>query len=274
MHGSRDKSKRPSLSQPSLPRGFRIHHSSGPHRSWNCRRTGGFLFPHFVVNDLEDAADQLVSSSNMTAIEQIQRHLHEAAAVQQQLAEVASPIIADAAERVAQLVASGGKIMLCGNGGSAGDSQHLAAEFTSRLRAEMERPPIPAIALTTDASYLTARANDYGFEEVFERLVEALGRPGDVLIGITTSGNSKNVIRAVKRCRDRDILTIGFLGSSGGQLARLVDVPIIVPSDSTQHIQESHIAIGHIFCELVEEALYGAEGILCASVAPRKGLKL
>jgi len=198
----------------------------------------------------------------MTPIEQVRRHLLETARVQQQLAEVASPVIADAAERVARLVARGGKIMLCGNGGSASDSQHLAAEFTNRLRASTERPPIPALALTTDTSYLTARTNDYGFDDVFERLVEAFGRPGDILIGISTSGNSKNVIRAVKLCKERDILTIGFLGSSGGELACLVDVPIVVPSESTQHIQEAHIAIGHIFSEIVEQTLYGPEGLL------------
>jgi D-sedoheptulose 7-phosphate isomerase len=154
-------------------------------------------------------------------------------------------------------VAKGGKIMLCGNGGSAADSQHMAAEFTSRLRASLERPPIAAIALTTDTSFLTARANDYGFDEVFERLVLGLGQPADVLIGISTSGNSENVVRAVKCCQARNILTVGFLGCSGGKLGSLVDIPIIVPSDSTQYIQESHIAIGHIVCELVEEALYG-----------------
>ncbi len=120
--------------------------------------------------------------------------------------------------------------MLCGNGGSAADSQHMAAEFTSRLRASLERPPIAAIALTTDTSFLTARANDYGFDEVFERLVLGLGQPADVLIGISTSGNSENVVRAVKCCHARNILTVGFLGCSGGKLGSLVDIPIIVPA--------------------------------------------
>ncbi len=149
--------------------------------------------------------------------------------------------------------------MLCGNGGSAADSQHLAAEFTSRLRSSLERPPIAALALTTDTSFLTARANDYEFAEVFERLVEGLGHSSDVLIAISTSGNSENVVRAVHRCRAKDILTVGMLGGSGGELAGLVDIPIIVPSDNTQYIQESHIAIGHIVCELVEETLYGGK---------------
>jgi len=196
----------------------------------------------------------------MNAIELIEAHLRESAAVKQRLAVSASAAIAEAARRIAERVAAGGKIMLCGNGGSAADSQHIAAEFTSRLRSTLERPPIAALALTTDTSFLTARANDYEFAEVFERLVAGLGRAGDVLIGISTSGNSGNVVRAVDRCRAMDILTVGFLGGSGGKLAAMVDIPIVVPSDSTQHIQESHIAIGHIICELVEEALYGDKG--------------
>lgn len=210
----------------------------------------------------------------MNPTEQIRKHLSESARVKERLSESASPTIAVASERVAQLVAEGGKIMLCGNGGSAGDSQHLAAEFTSRLRASMERPPIPAIALTTDTSYITARANDYVFDEVFERLIDAFGRTGDVLVAISTSGNSKNVIRAVRRCANRGILTIGLLGCGGGQLAGLVDIPIIVPSESTQHVQEAHIAIGHILCEVVEEALYGSDGLLCSGFAPERGAQL
>ncbi len=167
------------------------------------------------------------------------------------------PVIVETARQLAVCLENGGKIMLCGNGGSAADSQHLAAEFTSRLRASMERPAIAAIALTTDTSFLTARANDYSFDEVFERLVDGLGRPGDALIGISTSGGSRNVIRAVCRAKAKDIRTVGFLGGTGGILGELVDLPIIVPSDSTQHIQECHITIGHILCEIIEESLYG-----------------
>ncbi len=194
----------------------------------------------------------------MSPADLIRRHLTESAAVKQRLADSAAvPIIVEAARQLADRVARGGKIMLCGNGGSAADSQHIAAEFTSRLRASMERPGIPAIALTTDTSFLTARANDYGFDDVFERLIDSLGRPEDALIGISTSGTSRNVVRAVTRSREKGILTIGLLGGTGGALAGIVDLPIVVPSDSTQHIQESHIAIGHILCELVEEMLYG-----------------
>jgi D-sedoheptulose 7-phosphate isomerase len=188
----------------------------------------------------------------------VQKHLSDSAAVKLQLAdsdEVA--VIVEAARRIAGCVSLGGKIMLCGNGGSAADCQHIAAEFTNRLRSSMERPGIPALALTTDSSYLTSRGNDYGFEDVFQRLVETLGRPGDALIAISTSGMSANVLRAVTCARERAILTVGLLGGDGGMLAHHVDVPIIVPSGSTQHIQEAHIAIGHILCELVEETLYG-----------------
>jgi len=194
----------------------------------------------------------------MDAIELIQKRLLESAAVKSRLANMGAEAIAAAARRITDCVSAGGKLMLCGNGGSAADSQHLAAEFTSRLRSSMERPGIPALALTTDTSFLTARANDYSFDEVFERLVDVWGRPGDVLIAITTSGNSRNLIRAVTHCRSKSIFTIGLLGETGGQLRTLVDLPILVPSNSTQHVQEAHIAIGHILCELVEDALYGS----------------
>jgi D-sedoheptulose 7-phosphate isomerase len=194
----------------------------------------------------------------MSPIELVRKHLENSAAVKLQLADSAGAgVIAEAAGQLAQRVAEGGKIMLCGNGGSAGDSQHIAAEFTSRLRVSMERPGIPALALTTDSSYLTARGNDYGFDDIFERLIDSLGRPGDALIAISTSGTSRNVVRAVARAREKQILTVGLLGGTGGVLADLVDLAIVVPSSSTQHIQESHIAIGHILCELVEETLYG-----------------
>lgn len=195
----------------------------------------------------------------MVPLQVVRKHLAESAAVKLQLADSdAATAIVEAARRLVDCVARGGKIMLCGNGGSAMDSQHIAAEFTSRLRASMERPGIPALALTTDTSFLTGRGNDYGFEDVFERLIDTLGQPGDALIAISTSGNSRNIVRAVTRAREKGILTIGFLGGTGGALARKVDLPVIVPSSSVQHVQESHIAIGHILCELVEETLYGS----------------
>lgn len=149
------------------------------------------------------------------------------------------------------------KILLCGNGGSAADSQHLATEFVIRMSPAIKRPGIPAIALTTDSSLLTAGANDFGYDNVFARSVEALGAAGDVLIGISTSGRSESVNLAVKMAKSKGMATIGFLGKDGGATKDLVDVAIIVPSDDTQRIQEGHITIGHIICGLVEREMYG-----------------
>ncbi len=149
--------------------------------------------------------------------------------------------------------------MLCGNGGSAADSQHIAAELVVRLRSSVERRAIGAMALTVDSSILTAGGNDYGFENVFSRQVEAYGREGDVLIAISTSGNSENVIAAVEQANEDDIHTIGLLGGDGGELKDLVDDFVLVPSDVTARIQECHILIGHIWCEMIEEAVLNAE---------------
>jgi D-sedoheptulose 7-phosphate isomerase len=143
--------------------------------------------------------------------------------------------------------------MFCGNGGSAADSQHLAAEFTGRF--VRDRRPLAAIALSTDTSALTSIANDYAFEEIFERQVDALGRPGDCLVGISTSGNSGNVLRAFAAARRHGMTTIGLLGRDGGRLAPLSDVRIVVPSITTARIQEAHIFIGHNLCALVERGL-------------------
>ena len=149
------------------------------------------------------------------------------------------------------------KILLCGNGGSAADAQHLATEFVIRMNPAITRPGIPAIALTTDSSMLTAGANDFGYDRVFGRAVEALGVPGDVLIGISTSGKSESVNQAFRTARERGIATIGLLGRDGGPAKELVDLAIIVPSDDTQRIQEGHITIGHLLCALVEREMYG-----------------
>ena len=149
------------------------------------------------------------------------------------------------------------KLLLCGNGGSAADCQHIAAEFVIRLSHDIERPALPAIALTTDTSNLTAGGNDIGFENVFARNVEGLGKEGDVLIAISTSGNSKNVVKAVEKAKSIGMKTIGFLGGTGGSLLNIVDLPIVIPSDNVQRIQEGHITAAHIICELVEQELYG-----------------
>lgn len=159
-----------------------------------------------------------------------------------------------AIERLARLmresIARGGKLLWMGNGGSAADSQHLASEIVGRFRRE--RRGLAAIALTTDSSVLTAVGNDFGFERVFARQVEALGQPGDVLIGISTSGNSANVAAALHAGRCMDLTTVGLLGSGGGRIAGLCDHALIVPSDDTARVQEAHILIGHILCELLE----------------------
>jgi len=162
-----------------------------------------------------------------------------------------------AIDLIKESVQSGGKIMLCGNGGSAADSQHIATEFVIRLSHDIKRPAIAAIALTTDSSLLTAGGNDIGFENVFARSVEGLGRKGDVLIGISTSGNSKNVINAFEKAKEKGVKTVAFLGGSGGKMKGMSDVDIIIPSGNTQRIQEGHITVGHIICESVERELYG-----------------
>ncbi len=162
-----------------------------------------------------------------------------------------------AADIIGNVFRSGGKVMLCGNGGSAADCQHMAAEFVSRLTKDVVRPGLPAIALTTDTSFLTAFANDCGFDGVFARQVEALGRAGDVLIAISTSGSSVNVIRAVSAARAARVGTIVLTGQSG-PLAGMADVVISVPSQDTQHIQEAHLAIEHLICCLVERDLFVA----------------
>lgn len=160
-------------------------------------------------------------------------------------------VIAEAAERCKTALKSGGKVLFCGNGGSAADSQHLAAEFIGRF--QKERRSLAAVALTVDTSALTAIANDYGYDEVFARQVEGLGRSGDVLIGISTSGNSANVVKAVEMARDIGMHTIAFTGEGGGKLKDLCDLTFAVPSRVTARVQEMHIMAGHILCELVEE---------------------
>lgn len=158
--------------------------------------------------------------------------------------------IASVADRMAAVLRRGGKIMFFGNGGSAADAQHLAAELVGRLR--VNRDGLAALALTTDSSALTAIANDFDFAQVFARQVEALGRPGDVAVGISTSGNSPNVVRAIEAARARALITIGVTGRDGGRLRAVAEECLCVPSTDASRIQESHIVIGHILCELVE----------------------
>ena len=152
-------------------------------------------------------------------------------------------------------IQQGNKLMLCGNGGSAADAQHLAAEFLVRLRPQNNREGIPAIALAQDTSTITACGNDFGYDVLYERLVNTLGNTGDVLIGITTSGNSENVIRAMKAANKKKISVFGFLGAGGGKALEICDEAFIVPSDNTGRIQESHITAGHALMEYVEDRL-------------------
>jgi D-sedoheptulose 7-phosphate isomerase len=174
--------------------------------------------------------------------------------VKRRTIETQAPMIVAIAERVVETFRRGGKLLLCGNGGSAADAQHIAAEFVSRFRRE--RRGLPAIALTTDTSILTAISNDYGYERVFARQVEALGRPGDMVIGISTSGISASVIAAMRAARNGGMATVGFTGASGGTLVDHVDLCLCVPSHNTARIQEVHITVAHVVCEIVERTLF------------------
>lgn len=187
-------------------------------------------------------------------------HLRTSAEVKRQYAETSAADLIVVARLVAACFSGGGKLMLCGNGGSAADCQHIAAEYTSILKQTFNRRALPAIALTTDTSFLTARGNDYGFDSVFSRQVEALGRPGDILMGSSTSGNAKNVFLAMEAARRIRITTVGLTGSGGGKMATIVDHCLRVPSDATAHIQECHIAMGHIIVAIVEKFLFNSDG--------------
>lgn len=162
--------------------------------------------------------------------------------------------IEEAAGIMIESLKAGGKIHFCGNGGSAADAQHLAAELSGRFY--FDRPPLNADALHCNTSYLTAVGNDYGYDVIFSRLIQGTGKKGDVLVGISTSGNSKNILKAYETCREMGIKTISFTGETGGSMKNLSDVLLNVPSKDTPRIQESHIMIGHIICELTESALF------------------
>jgi D-glycero-D-manno-heptose 1,7-bisphosphate phosphatase len=185
----------------------------------------------------------------------VKAHMIESMKVKQEMGETCFDSIIASATLIAETFKAGGKVLLCGNGGSAADCQHMAAEFVSRLRKDFDRPGLPAIALTTDTSFLTAFANDCGFEGVFERQVKTFGRPGDLLLGISTSGSSMNVVRAVEAAKVAKMSTIVLTGTNG-RLAKMVDIAIPVPSAHTQYIQEVHLFVEHILCDLVEQYLF------------------
>jgi D-sedoheptulose 7-phosphate isomerase len=149
---------------------------------------------------------------------------------------------------------SGNRVLFCGNGGSAADAQHLAAELSGRFR--YDRPPLAGESLTVNTSFLTAVSNDYSFEDIFARMLESSGKPGDVLIGLSTSGNSENVIRAFRKAKEMNVITIAFTGATGGNIAGVADFVVRVPSADTPRIQESHILLGHVLCEFIESKMY------------------
>jgi len=188
-------------------------------------------------------------------IERIRQIARESIEAKKAFFDANAEAVVRAAEMIIASVRGGGKVLVFGNGGSAADAQHIAAELVNRLN--YDHPPIPAIALTTDSSILTSIGNDSSFDKVFERQVRALGRKGDVALAISTSGNSPNVLRAVETAREIGVSTIALAGRDGGKLATLAELALVVNADSTQRIQETHITIAHILCELVEDALFG-----------------
>jgi D-sedoheptulose 7-phosphate isomerase len=187
-------------------------------------------------------------------IERIQQIARESIETKRAFFDSHADTVARAAEVLIETIRADGKVLIFGNGGSAADAQHIAAELVNRLN--YDRPPIAAIALTTDTSILTSVANDAAFADLFERQVQALGRAGDAVIAISTSGNSPNVLKAVEAARALGIKIIALAGRNGGRLAPLADVALVVETESTQRIQETHITIAHILCELIEDGLY------------------
>jgi D-sedoheptulose 7-phosphate isomerase len=185
----------------------------------------------------------------------VKQLLERSIAVKRLVAETHTPVVVAMADACIDAIAAGGKLLLCGNGGSAADAQHLAAELLVRLRPEVNRDGVPAIALATDMSSLTACGNDYSYEVFYERMVRTLGNAGDVLIAITTSGKSPNVLKALTAARQKGMATLGLLGGNGGPALAGCDLALVVPSNETGRIQESHIAIGHALMELIEDGL-------------------
>ena len=188
-------------------------------------------------------------------LKMIQKELHSHKETIEKTIDIMVPDIQEASTLMVNTLKGGGKVLLCGNGGSAADAQHIAAELTGRYKSE--RKGLPAIALTTDTSALTAISNDYGYDRVFDRQVEALANKGDLLIGISTSGNSQNIISALTSAKAAGCQTLGFSGREGGKMNKVCDINLVVPSTDTPRIQEMHILIGHILCQAVDDAFQG-----------------
>lgn len=187
-------------------------------------------------------------------INEIRKQLQDHRALIDLLERDLPPAIAEMGSLISAALSNGNKLLVMGNGGSAADSQHFVAEIVGRFK--MERRALPAVALSTDTSILTAIGNDYGFESIFSRQVEALAVPGDIVVGLSTSGNSPNVLKALEVARERGCRTIGLLGKDGGSIRTACDLALVVPSTDTPRIQEGHITIIHIVCDLVEKALF------------------
>ncbi len=202
-----------------------------------------------------------------SALEKVFKHAKAGLEARERFFAEKSESLVELGRAISVCMAKGGKILLCGNGGSAADCQHLAAEFVNRFK--LERPPLPAIALTTDTSALTAIGNDYGFEQVFLKQVQALGNAGDVFIGISTSGTSPNVVSALKEAKRKNLVTVGMTGDGGGEMVALCDHMVMIPSADTAVIQEVHIAAGHILCHLVDHFLFEAVMELNPYLSPK-----
>ena len=203
-------------------------------------------------------AGRLVTIDAGAARAEADRYLGDAAGIFDRARHECLDEVVAAAAALTESLRAGGKLLICGNGGSAADAQHLATEFVSTLTLDRERPSIPAVALTTDTSLLTAVANDFGVERIFARQLESLGAPGDVLIAISTSGRSPNVLRAAETAAARGLVVVALTGADGGDLAGLADVCVRVPSSVTAHVQECHLAVEQLLALLVERELYPA----------------
>jgi D-sedoheptulose 7-phosphate isomerase len=190
----------------------------------------------------------------MDLVSRLQAAVDESISLKKRFVAAQSDAVVAAAQMLARVFKAGGKVLLFGNGGSAADAQHLAAEFVNRF--QVERPPLAALALTTDTSILTAVANDYDFLQVFAKQVRALGRPGDLALGLSTSGNSPNVVEGLKAARELGLATLALSGRDGGPVAQAAELALIVPSRNTPRVQEVHITIGHVLCDLVDFLLY------------------
>ena len=191
--------------------------------------------------------------------ERMRTHVAESVQVARRLVDVCGGAILAAANALTETFRAGGKALLCGNGGSAADCQHMVTELTSRLTIDFVRPGLPALALTTDTSFLTAYANDCGYDGVFARQIQALGKPEDLLIGISTSGNSANVVHAVRAAQGIGMRTVVLIGADGA-LREMADIAVAIPSASTQYVQEAHLMVEHILCDIAERSLFGQQG--------------